>query len=68
MASIHASKREIEILQLICAEKTIKVIATELFISPHTVVSHKKNLKRKLKAKNTAGLIYKGFLHGYLRL
>ena len=54
---IRLTKREIEILKLIASEFTTNQIADKLFISLHTVESHRKNIMRKTKAKNMAGLI-----------
>ncbi|NMM48733.1 response regulator transcription factor [Marinigracilibium pacificum] len=51
------SRREIEILKLIVAQDTTQEIAEKLFISQHTVNSHRKNLLSKLGLKNTAGLV-----------
>ena len=51
------SDREIEILKLIAAEYTQQQIADKLFISPHTVIFHRRKLLYKLDVKNTAGLI-----------
>lgn len=48
--------REIEVLKLITKENTTAEIAEALFISTHTVESHRKNLLSKLGKKNTAGL------------
>lgn len=48
--------REIQVLRLIAKENTTSEIAEALFISPHTVESHRKNLLSKLGKKNTAGL------------
>ncbi|PWJ54761.1 DNA-binding NarL/FixJ family response regulator [Dyadobacter jejuensis] len=53
------SKREREILGLICQEMTTAEIADKLFISSRTVESHRKSLLEKLQAKNTAGLVFK---------
>ena len=53
------SRREKEVLRLIIQEFTNKEIAAKLFISPATVISHRKNLLRKLEVKNTAGLVRK---------
>ena len=64
----HITDREAEILNLTSFELTSKEIASSLFISIHTVESHKRNLKIKLKAKNTAGLIRKGFEFGILNI
>lgn len=51
------SERELEILKLICAEYSSQEIADQLFISFHTVESHRANLMLKAGAKNTAGLV-----------
>ena len=60
------SEREIQVLRLISFELTTKEIAGELFISPHTVISHRRNIMIKLDAKNSAGMIRKGFEAGLL--
>lgn len=64
MMSGTISNREFEILQLIAFENTINEIATKLFISPHTVITHRKNLMEKLEVKNTAGMIRRAFEEG----
>ena len=51
------TRREKEILQLVTEEMTTEQIAQRLFISPTTVITHRKSLLRKLNAKNTAGLV-----------
>jgi DNA-binding NarL/FixJ family response regulator len=51
------SERETEILKLICREFSSQEIADQLFISFHTVESHRANLMLKAGAKNTAGLV-----------
>lgn len=50
------TKREIEVLKLIANECTTSEIADQLFISTHTVETHRKNLLSKLGFKNSAGL------------
>ena len=55
------SKREIEVLHLVAYEQSTKEIAKTLYISEHTVLTHRKNLLNKLGAKNTAGLIRRSF-------
>ena len=62
------SKREQQILHLIAHENSSKMIANELFISEHTVISHRKNLMVKLNASNTAGLMRQAYEKGMLRL
>lgn len=51
------SKREIEILRLICFQKTAKEIGEQLFIAQRTVEGHKNNLYLKTQTKNLAGLV-----------
>lgn len=55
------SPREKEVLQLIAHEYTAKEIASMLYISTHTVDSHRKNLFEKLEVKNTAGMVRVAF-------
>lgn len=51
------SKREIEILKLICKEFSNAEIAEKLFLSVSTVETHRKNLIAKLGVNNTVGLV-----------
>ena len=62
------SNRELEILQLVAFENTIKEVANKLLISEHTVISHRKNLMVKLEVKNTAGMVRRGFELGLLSI
>jgi PAS domain S-box-containing protein len=54
---INLSKRELEVLALVCKGLTNADIAQKLFISPRTVEGHKANLLLKTNSKNTAALI-----------
>ena len=60
------TKREHDVLFLIAKEYTTPEIARRLFLSTNTVVSHRRNLMRKLGARNSAGMIYKAFKTGEL--
>ncbi|MFW5759855.1 MAG: response regulator [Cyclobacteriaceae bacterium] len=51
------SLREIDIIKLIAEEKTTSQIAEQLYLSKHTVETHRKNILLKLGLKNSAGLI-----------
>lgn len=51
------SKRELEVLELICKQHTSEEIAERLFISVKTVNGHRINLLEKTGAKNIAGLV-----------
>ena len=55
--SNYLTKRELEVLQLICLQKTTNEIADQLFISPRTVEGHRNNLLLKTESKNVAGLV-----------
>ena len=56
---VQISHRETEILELIGEGRIAKEIATELNISPSTVITHRKNLISKFNVRNTAQLIKK---------
>ncbi len=51
------SPREVEILQLICQQKTTAEIAEHLFLSPRTIEGHRNNLLLKTESRNIAGLV-----------
>jgi DNA-binding NarL/FixJ family response regulator len=53
----HLTKREVEIIKLVCHEMTTKEIATTLFLSELTINTHRRNILRKLEIKNVAGLV-----------
>jgi DNA-binding NarL/FixJ family response regulator len=58
--SLHGgslSEREIEIVQLIADGFTTKDIAQHLYLSFHTVGTHRRNIFRKLNVKNSSELI-----------
>lgn len=62
------TQREKEVLELVSYEYSTHEIASQLFLSHHTVLTHRKNMMNKFKVKNTAGLMRKGFEQGYLNL
>jgi len=51
--------KEKEILELMAQGFSSKEIASRLFISFHTVESHRKNLRFKFEAKNSSELLMK---------
>jgi DNA-binding NarL/FixJ family response regulator len=57
------SPREIEIIKLIAEENTTAAISKMLFISEHTVETHRKNIWRKTGAKSIIGLINYARIH-----
>ena len=50
------SNRERDVLQLVALGHSNKEIAEKLFISVHTVISHRKNITEKLGIKSISGL------------
>lgn len=51
------TKREEEVLRLIAQENTTQKIADQLFVSPLTIETHRRNLMQKLSVRNMAELI-----------
>ena len=62
------TKREIEVLELICKQLTSEEIGEKLFISVKTVNGHRVNLLEKTGAKNTAGLVIYALKNGIAQL
>ncbi|MFN9541341.1 MAG: response regulator [Planctomycetota bacterium] len=50
------TNREMEIFRLIGSGMTTSAIANQLFLSPHTIDSHRENIKKKLGVRNAAEL------------
>jgi DNA-binding CsgD family transcriptional regulator len=55
--TIKLSKSELKVLKLLAEGMNAKQIADSLFISEHTVKTHRKNMIQKANVKNTAELI-----------
>ena len=60
------TKREVQILKLISLEHSDKDIGEKLFLSHHTVHSHRKRLMEKFNVRKSVGLVRKGFEMGLL--
>lgn len=58
------SEREMEVLMLITQGKSTKEIADKLFLSTHTVYTHRKNILKKLSCKSAAELINYAYTQG----
>ncbi len=54
---LKLTRREKHVLTLIADGKTTNIIAEELFISPLTVETHRRNLMQKLEVSNAASLV-----------
>lgn len=60
------SEREMEVLMLITQGKVAEDIANELFLSIHTVYTHRKNILKKLSCKSAAELISYAYTSGLM--
>jgi DNA-binding NarL/FixJ family response regulator len=54
---VFLTDREIQVVKLIAQEYSTKEISEELFVSVHTIESHRKNIMKKLGLKNTIGIV-----------
>lgn len=54
---LKLSDREVEIVRLVAEGYPAKQIADKLYLSIHTVNTHRKNIMAKLNVNNTAGLV-----------
>jgi DNA-binding NarL/FixJ family response regulator len=55
--AVSITERELEIITLIAEGYTNVEIADKLFLSPHTVNTHRKNILQKLGVNNTAAIV-----------
>jgi DNA-binding NarL/FixJ family response regulator len=62
------SEREVDVLRLICQQKTAKEIGEILFITQRTTEGHKTNLFTKTGAKNIAGLVIYAIQHDIIKV
>jgi two-component system, NarL family, response regulator NreC len=60
------TRREQEILQLVCKEFSNAEIAEKLFLSVGTVETHRKRIIAKLGVNNTVGLVKFAVRHGLI--
>jgi DNA-binding NarL/FixJ family response regulator len=60
-SGVSLSQREIEVIRLISDGYSNKEIAEKIFLSTHTVNTHRKNIMNKLGIKNTAGIVIYAF-------
>lgn len=61
--NIELTERELEVLKMVCEEKTATEIGKEIFLSPRSVEGIRQRLIEKIGVRNTAGLVmfaYKG--------
>ncbi|MCD6091084.1 MAG: helix-turn-helix transcriptional regulator [Bacteroidales bacterium] len=62
------SDRELDIVREVASGNTNKEIADKLFISTHTVITHRKNITRKLGIKTVSGLTVYALLNKLIKM
>ncbi|AXG74388.1 DNA-binding response regulator [Flavobacterium arcticum] len=62
------TKREVQVLKLICKQYSGQEIANELCLSARTVEGHRNNLLRKTECKNMVGLIIYAIQNDFVSL
>lgn len=55
--NVELTERELQVLKLICEEKTAAEIGKEIFLSPRSVEGIRQRLIEKIGVRNTAGLV-----------
>lgn len=68
LQELQLTRRETEILKLICQEYTSGEIAQQLFISVRTVEGHRKSLLAKTGVRNIAGLVLFAMKNNFIEL
>ncbi len=66
--SENLSEREKDVVKQIALGKTNKEIGEALFISPHTVITHRKNITGKLGIKTVSGLTVYAILNNLIKI
>jgi DNA-binding NarL/FixJ family response regulator len=61
---VRLTPKEVEIVKLLALGYTTKIIADRIFISHHTVNTHRKNILRKLQINNTSELLMYAIKNG----
>ncbi|MBL0911573.1 MAG: response regulator transcription factor [Bacteroidia bacterium] len=65
---VEITRREVEVLQLVCQQYTAEEIAEKLFISVKTVNGHRNNLLQKTGSRNVTGLVMYALRNGIVDL
>lgn len=65
--STQFTERELDVIQLICEELTMREIANKLELSESTIQNHRVTIMNKMGVKNTAGLVKFAFTKGLIK-
>jgi DNA-binding NarL/FixJ family response regulator len=57
VANTGFSPKEIEIIRLICQQKTAREISNQVYLSERTVEQYRSNISKRIGARNIAGII-----------
>jgi DNA-binding NarL/FixJ family response regulator len=68
VANTGFSAKEIEIIRLLCRQKTAREISKEVYLSERTVEQYRSNITRRIGARNVAGVIRFALQHGIISL
>jgi DNA-binding NarL/FixJ family response regulator len=66
LLAVQLSDRELQILQLLCKERTSQEIGDQLFISARTVDGHRRKMQDKTGSRNLAGLVLYAVKNGII--
>ncbi len=64
--SDQLTPREVDLLQSLAKGLSFNDIASQKFISPHTVAQHVKNIYRKLAVNSRGAAVYQASMQGYI--
>ena len=64
---VDLTRREEQIVSLICHDMSNAEIASELKVKGSTIETHRQNIRQKLGVKGNAGLVLYGVQHGYAK-
>ena len=68
VANTEFSGKEIEIIRLICQQKTAKEIAALVYLSERTVEQYRSNIGKRIGARNMGGIIKFALQYGIIEL
>jgi DNA-binding NarL/FixJ family response regulator len=68
VANTEFSAKEIEIIRLICKQKTAREISQSIYLSERTVEQYRSNISKRIGARNMAGVIKFALQYGIIEL
>jgi DNA-binding NarL/FixJ family response regulator len=68
IANTGFSTKEIEIMRLICQQKTAREISRQVFLSERTVEQYRNNISKRIGARNIGGIIRFALQNGIIDL